>query len=77
MCVIVAKSNASRHSQMSQYYKVIGQSSGSSFQKSSARSCAHEKQLYDSDVNQYLFSQNVQQLFQGKSSTNIVATDDL
>ena len=62
---------------MSQYFKVVGQSAGSSFQKSSVRTCAQEKQICDSDVDQFLFVQPLQQLFEGKSSTNIVATDDV
>ena len=61
---------------MSQYYKVVGQSAGSSFQKSGAPSCARERALGEGEVGEYLFARAVQGLFEGKSSTHIIVTDD-
>lgn len=62
---------------MSQYYRVVGQSAGSSFQKSGAPSCARERPLGEGEVGECLFGRPVQGLFEGKSSTHIVVTDDV
>lgn len=61
---------------MSQYYRVVGQSAESSFQKSGAPQCAREAQICEGEVAEFLFARPVGELFAGKSTTNIVVTDD-